>query len=142
VQLFGTVHQDFHRPSDTIEKLDAAGMAKIVSVLKQTMDYLSGRRKTLTVTLLSKTTGTNYKNKVKQSRKVSMGTLPYFDFTGPGVKLIGVMPGSAAAKSGLLEGGVIISINEQPVSDLSIFAQLLRKMMVGEVGPDYSHEAR
>ena len=142
MQLFGTVHQDFHRPSDTIEKLDAAGMAKIVSVLKQTMDYLSGRRKTLTVTLLSKTTGTNYKNKVKQSRKVSMGTLPYFDFTGPGVKLIGVMPGSAAAKSGLLEGGVIISINEQPVSDLSIFAQLLRKMMVGEVGPDYSHEAR
>lgn len=118
MQLFGTVHQDFHRPSDTIEKLDAAGMAKIVSVLKQTMDYLSGRRKTLTVTLLSKTTGTNYKNKVKQSRKVSMGTLPYFDFTGPGVKLIGVMPGSAAAKSGLLEGGVIISINEQPVSDL------------------------
>lgn len=131
VQLFGAVHQDFHRPSDTIDKLDAAGMVKVASVLKETIDYLSGRPEPLTVNLPGKTIDHNNK-KAKQGRKVSMGTVPDFSFAGPGVKLTGVVQGSPAAKAGLAEGDVIISINDQQVSDLRVFAQMLREMDVGQ----------
>jgi len=132
VQLFGTVHQDFHRPSDTIEKLDTTGMVKVASVLKETVDYLSGRPEPLTVSLPGKTTDQIYNKKAKQGRKVSMGTVPDFNFAGPGVKLTGVVPGSPAAKAGLAGGDVIISINDQAVSDMSVFAQMMRGMVAGQ----------
>ncbi len=132
VQLFGTVHQDFHHPGDTVDKIDAAGMVKVASVLKETIDYLSGRPEPLTVTLPGKITAPNNQQRAKQGRKVSMGTVPDFSFAGPGVKLTGVVPGSPAAKAGLTAGDVMIMVNKHPVADLQNFAQLLRKMAAGE----------
>ncbi len=133
VQLFGTVHQDFHRPSDTVDKVDAAGMVKVASVLKETIDYLSSRPEPLSVTLAGQKTGRNNQSRAKQGRKVSMGTVPDFSFTGSGVRLAGVVPGSPAAQAGLTEGDVIIAVNEQAVADLRDFAQRLRNMVVAEV---------
>jgi len=51
VQLFGTSHVDFHRPGDTINKIDTAGMVKTASILKEAAKHLANRAQALHVTL-------------------------------------------------------------------------------------------
>src|SRR5205823_10897263 len=47
VQLFASVANDYHRPSDTADKIDYAGMGKVAAVLKEAADYLSARAEPL-----------------------------------------------------------------------------------------------
>ena len=129
VQLFATIHEDFHRPGDTVDKVDAAGLVKVATVLKETVEYLSARPEPLNASLAGASTNPP---EVRQGRKVSLGTVPDFSFAGPGVKLTGVVPDSPVEKAGLAAGDVIISVNQQPVADLRDFAQQLRTMIAGQ----------
>lgn len=42
VQFFSGPHPDYHSPTDTIGKVDTAGMVKIASVVKEAIEYLAG----------------------------------------------------------------------------------------------------
>ena len=42
VQLFASTASDYHRPSDTADKIDYAGMGKVAAILKEAADYLGG----------------------------------------------------------------------------------------------------
>jgi len=48
VQLFSGPHSDYHRPTDTADKIDADGMISIAAVAKETVEYLAGSEKFLT----------------------------------------------------------------------------------------------
>ena len=43
VQLFAGAHPDFHRPGDTVDRIDAGGLLKTAQVLKEITTYLAGR---------------------------------------------------------------------------------------------------
>ncbi len=134
VQLFGTVHEDFHSPMDLIDKVDAAGMVKVATVLKEAVEYLANRPEPMTASLSGRMESAKPPSSqgAKQGRKVSMGTVPDFAFAGPGVKLTDVVPDSPAALAGLEQGDVIISINGQALADLRQFAKVLRGMSPGQ----------
>ncbi len=132
VQLFGSVHQDFHTPRDTPDKLDLSGMAKMAMVLKEAVDYLSARPGSLTVTLPSAKKSSGNVEKITQGRRVSIGTVPDFSFQGPGVLLSGVVKDSPAAQAGLSEGDIILRLNGKDIADLAGYAQALRGMSAGQ----------
>ena len=48
VQLFTGPHADYHRPSDTVDKIDAEGLVKVASVANEAIEYLAGREGGLT----------------------------------------------------------------------------------------------
>jgi len=49
VQIFTGAHTDYHRPSDTTDKIDTAGLVKVATFVKEGVAYLAERPDPLTV---------------------------------------------------------------------------------------------
>jgi aminopeptidase N len=128
VQLFSGPHADYHRPSDTPEKIDPEGLEKVASVAKEVIEYLAVREEALTgpVKQNEKTVFST-----KRERKVSLGTVPDFAYSGTGCRISGVMPETPAESCGLKEGDVIIRINSEQVSNLKEFSDILKSLSPG-----------
>ncbi len=124
VQLFSGPHLDYHRPADTFEKIDPEGLVRVASVAKEIIEYLSGRKEPLTVTVKKGETHPG----AKEERKVSLGTIPDFAFRGKGYRVAGVAPGSPAEESGLKEGDIVIRINSLSVNSLKDLSDILKSL--------------
>ena len=135
VQFFSGANSDFHRPADTPDKIDSAGLVKVATVLKEAVMYLAARAEPLHSTLTM--TGTDQKKaagtqKSTKGRRVSLGTVPDFAFNEKGVRITDVTRGSPAEKSGLRSGDVIIRLNATDVADLKDFSAVLRSLNPGD----------
>jgi aminopeptidase N len=58
--------------------------------------------------------------------------MPDFAFSGPGVRVAGVTPGSPAEKAGVEEGDVLLKVNGQDVANLQGFSGILRSLTPGQ----------
>ncbi|MDH5730698.1 MAG: M20/M25/M40 family metallo-hydrolase [Gammaproteobacteria bacterium] len=128
VQLFSGAHEDFHRPSDTIEKIDAEGLVKVAEVLLQAVDYLASRETLMTLPGQQPSSA----SKSSSGRKVSVGTIPDFSFVGEGVRIQDIIAGSPAEKVGLAEADVLVKLNQNVIKNLRDYAQALRQLQPGE----------
>ncbi|MCH9030520.1 MAG: M20/M25/M40 family metallo-hydrolase [Bacteroidetes bacterium] len=136
VQLFSGPEEDYHKPTDTYDKIDADGMVKVDAVKKEVIQYLAEREDPLEFTgeTAKEKSQTDQKDKTqKKERRVSTGTMPDFEFTGEGVKIGAVMPDSPAEKSGLLKGDVIVKFDDKPVKNLRDYSNLLKEHQPGDV---------
>ena len=131
IQLFGSVHNDYHSPGETVEKLDIKGILQVTSVVKESIEYLAARPDPLTSTL-SNTNRTAQPTRPRQGRKVSLGTVPDFNYPGPGVLISGTTPGSPAEQVGLKAKDVIVKINQTDIKDLRTFGGILRNLKPGD----------
>jgi hypothetical protein len=129
VQLFGGPHPDYHRPSDTAGKIDAAGLVRVAAVAREAIDYLAARDGPLTGTGASAASGTSAG---KAPRRAALGTVPDFGWTGEGVRLSGVNPASPAEAAGLREGDVLVAVDNRPVDGLRDYADALRELAPGD----------
>jgi hypothetical protein len=134
VQLFTRAHTDYHRPGDTIDKIDMAGLVRIATFTKEAVVYLLEREEPMTVTIASAAVGEPGEGgaPAKEGRRVSFGIVPEFGFTGPGVQASGVVPDSPAEKAGILAGDVLLRVDDDEVTDLRGFSDLLRAMRPGQ----------
>lgn len=128
VQLFGGAYPDHHRPTDTANKIESDALLKVASVAKEIIEYLSNEKKPLT-----KTVGHRDKTDLSQEgrRKVSLGIIPDFSFTGLGCRLSGVIPGSPAELSDLKEGDLIRRINSNAINSLKDLSNILKSLTPG-----------
>lgn len=129
VQLFTGPHADYHRPSDTADKVDVAGMVKVASYLKEAVEYLLDRDQPLTVRIHQESSPPPVG---ESSRRVIFGVVPAYDYTGPGVKLDGTVNDSPAARAGLRAGDIVVRLNDKPIANLREFSQLLRTLQPGQ----------
>jgi Zn-dependent M28 family amino/carboxypeptidase len=123
VQLSSGPHLDYHRPTDTIDKIDAAGLVKVAAVTREAIVYLAGREEPLNSTL-----GSPQDSRSAPSRRVSLGTVPDFAYDGPGYRIGEIVPGSPAADAGLQAGDVIVQVDQTPIADIRAFANALRTL--------------
>jgi len=130
VQLFSGPHTDYHRPTDTIEKIDPDGLQKVASVVKEALEYLAGREGPLSSNLQEDPGGTVLLE--KSSRKVSLGTVPDYAFQGEGYRLSGVVPGSPADSVGLKEGDIIVRIDGDVIHSLRDVSDSLKSLKPGD----------
>jgi len=129
VQLFTGPHEDYHRPTDTIEKINPAGLVKVASVVKEAVEYLAQREQPLTRTVgLSMRT----EPETKGERKVTFGIIPDFTYEGRGCRVSGVVQGSPAEAGGLKEGDIIVRINALDVQRLKDLSDILKSLKPGD----------
>lgn len=128
VQLFTGPHPDYHRPSDTPDRVDAGGLLKVAAVAREAVEYLAMRKEPLTA---KEHPGERQETVRKDVRKAGLGVIPDFAYTGQGCRLSGVMPGSPAEACGLQAGDVIIRINELPVAGLKDLSDILKTLAPG-----------
>lgn len=131
VQLFSGTHGDFHRPSDTAEKIEAASLVAAASVAKEALEYLANRREPLT-NQLTRESVRDRDREPASGRRVTFGTVPDFTYQGEGVRLTDVNPETPAARVGLRAGDVIIAVNGDRIGDLRAYAQALRRLLPGD----------
>ena len=129
VQLFSGVNRDYHRPSDTAGKIDEKGLVKMATVVKEVIAYFTSKDATLTPSLQL---GHSDKKTVKTQRKVSLGSIPDFTYSGEGYRLSGVTPESPAAHCGLKKGDVIVEISGTKIRGLKDVSDILKSMHVGD----------
>lgn len=129
VQLFTGPHPDYHRPTDTIDKIDASGLAKVTAVLKEAVEYLAFRTEPLSWKPLAGNGRSG--DKPSQSRQVSLGTVPDFAWEGRGVRLSDITPDTPAEAVGLRVGDIIIRLNGTAIDTLADFANVLRTLKPG-----------
>ena len=130
IHLFSGVHEDYHQLSDSADKLDLAGMADVALWLEEAIVYLADNTEPLRVTLAG--AQLPVRSRASGERSASLGTVPDFAFAGRGVRLSGVTPGGAAQQAGLQAGDILLTYNEQAMTDLQVYSNLLRESAPGD----------
>ncbi len=129
VQVFTGAHRDYHRPTDTLDKVDGAGLVKVATFVKEAVTYLLEREEPLTVRIEG--VKTPVAAAPRGGRKVVFGTVPDFAFQGEGVRIDSLVPDSPAARGGLQPGDVLVQLDDQPIRDLRAFSQFLKTLEPG-----------
>ena len=137
VQLFTGPHEDYHRPTDDADKVDVDGLIKVATWLRETVVYLSERPEPLTSSLPAG--GASPPKPASASgasgeggKRPSLGTMPDFEFAGPGVRVASVIPGSPAATAGIATGDVVLAIDGEEIADLKAYSALLKARKPGD----------
>ncbi len=135
VQFFGSAHEDYHAPGDTVDKIDAAGLIRVAAILKEGAEYLANRAEPLTVTLANSNQSSDTAKATGQTRgkrKIIIGTVPDFSWQGEGVRVDEVLANSPAQQAQLQPGDILIRLAGQPITSLKSYADLLRALKAGE----------
>ncbi|WP_433932337.1 M20/M25/M40 family metallo-hydrolase [Sorangium cellulosum] len=115
--LFTGVHEDYHRPSDTADKINAAGVSRC-SVLAARMALALAQRD---ARLPFTDAPADPHRSMRGGFRASLGTMPDYAFQGPGVKLTGVRPDAPASRAGMQAGDVIVRIGAHAITNIHDF---------------------
>ncbi len=101
-------HADYHKPSDTAEKINYEGLARITSFVANIVRDIdkSDKRPTYKVAQVQSTARST-------GFRVYLGTIPNYADSSDGMLLDGVRDGSPAAKAGLKAGDKIVKMAGQ-----------------------------
>jgi hypothetical protein len=130
LHFFTGSHPDYHRPSDTWEKLNVEGMARVSELVQRVAEKVANRKEPMSfVSLPSRPPATGSE---PQGYGTYLGSIPEFGASAEGVQLAGVQDGSPAAFAGLREGDIIIKLAEMKIQNLEDLTAALRSKKPGD----------
>jgi hypothetical protein len=133
INFFSGFHSDYHRPSDTWDKIDAAGGAAVADLALALARHIANRA-----------TRPDFVESVQEQHTSGsagapasgygpyFGSVPDFADEGQGVKFSDVRAGSPAAKAGFKGGDVMIAFGGAPIKTLYDFTFALRDKKPGD----------
>lgn len=129
LHFFTGAHSDYHKPSDTADKVNAAGAAQVAEVVAALA------QKAQEAKLTFKKTHDPVPRGDVRSFNASLGTVP--DYGGPpqgtkGVLLADVRPGGGAEKGGLKRGDVLVRLGKNVVGSVEDLMFVLQQSKPGE----------
>lgn len=129
--FFSGLHSDYHKPSDTWDKIDPDAAARLVNVVGKTGELLADahQRPGFLVVAEEKPPG----GSGGSGYGPYFGSIPDFGQVETGVKFSDVRPNSPAAKAGLKAGDILIQFGDKPIKNLYDFTDALRRSKVGDL---------
>jgi acetylornithine deacetylase/succinyl-diaminopimelate desuccinylase-like protein len=127
LHLFTGSHADYHRPTDTAEKINYDGMVRIAGLVADIVRELATSPEKpayieVASTMFARGGGD----------RPYFGSIPDFGKPGKGYAISGVTKDSPAAKGGLQGGDLIVRVGESAITGLEDFDSALRKHKGGE----------
>jgi hypothetical protein len=127
--FFTGVHTDYHRPSDTPEKINLKGMATVAGMAERILaDLADGDQ----VPAFDPETA-----KLPAMRggpvRVAFGSVPDFTENPKGFRINGTSPSSAAEAIGLKAGDIITAFGGRPIRNLYDFQEALSAFKPGDL---------
>jgi hypothetical protein len=123
--FFTGLHTDYHKPSDDADKINYAGMVKIINYINGIIDRSpADNRLAFTKTREQSMGGRGF--------KVSIGIMPDYTFSGTGVKADGVIDGRPAQKAGLQTNDIILQLGDHLITGVDTYMQALNRFEKGQ----------
>jgi hypothetical protein len=130
--FFSGLHGDYHKPSDTWDKIDANKAAELLGMVGEMAARLANDPAKPEFVKLAATAPVRSGSGGGPGYGPWFGSIPDFAEVPKGFKFADVREGSPAAKAGLKPGDVMIEFDGKPVQNLSDFTYLLRSKRPGE----------
>ena len=129
LHFFTDLHEDYHRATDDVAKINAEGEARVVALAEHTARAIADRPARLTPLRMA----APQMSPAREGSNVYLGTIPDMASSDtPGLKLTGVRAGSPADKGGLAAGDVIVQFGGREVKDLYTYSDALYAHKPGE----------
>jgi len=119
-------HNDYHKPSDTFEKINYNDEARILSLVARIVKDVDAAdpRLTFTTAKSDPPRGGGF--------RVYLGTIPNYADTNDGLLLDGVRDDSPAARAGLKAGDRVVKIGNREVKNVYDYTSALGEMKAGQ----------
>src|SRR5215217_875264 len=119
-------HSDYHKPSDTFDKINYNDEARILSLVARIVRDIDSAdpRLTFTTAKSDPPRGGGF--------RVYLGTIPNYADTNDGLLLDGVRDDSPAAKAGLKAGDRVVKIGSREVKNVYDYTYALGEMKAGQ----------
>jgi len=135
--FFSGLHADYHKPSDTWDKIDAPDAVRLLELVADVTDHLTDGSPRPQFVRVPETQPEPEVASHSGTGTVSgygpdFGSIPDFAELPNGVRFADIRPGSPAAKAGLKGGDVLIEFDGKPIQNLYDFTYALRAKKPGE----------
>jgi peptidase M28-like protein/PDZ domain-containing protein/PA domain-containing protein len=130
--FFTGPHPDYHRPSDTPEKINAPGLSRVVHLVAGILRRIAEESAPITFARVERASPSQPSAPRGQGYGPYFGLIPEFGQPDDGVRLNGVLAGSPAEQSGLQAGDLIVRFDGRTVRNLEDFVFVLRGKRAGD----------
>jgi hypothetical protein len=131
--FFSGLHSDYHKPSDTWQKINADSAAQLLDLIAQVADGLLGAQERPQFVKVESGSRGQVAAGGGRGYGPYFGSVPDFGESENGVKFADIRPDSPAAKAGLQAGDILVQFGEMPIQNLYDFTYALRRSKVGDV---------
>jgi S1-C subfamily serine protease len=133
--FFTGAHGDYHRTTDTADKISAIGISQIAELAAATVREVGGLLSKNPAALAWKKPSGPPPRQGDRGYGAYLGTIP--DYTamqgqGGGVKLTGTRPGSPAEQAGVKPGDILVGVGDSKVDTLQDMSFVLKKYKPGQ----------
>ncbi|MDA1049926.1 MAG: M20/M25/M40 family metallo-hydrolase [Planctomycetota bacterium] len=127
--FFTGTHNDYHRPSDDVEKINVHGMQRVTDMVTDVVEQLAHAEER-----------PEYVEVKQKKREVGgdrpyLGTIPDFGRDVEGYALMGTTKDSPADRAGIKAGDVIVKFGDSKIAGLEDIDGALRKFKAGDKVP-------
>ena len=128
LNFFTGSHEDYHRPTDTADKINAEGIARIATFAKGiVLDVAQSPERPEFSRVERKDQGGG-----RDQMRAYLGSIPDYATEVKGVKLSGVRADSPAEKAGLTGGDVIVEFAGQKIANIYDYTYALDAVKIGQ----------
>jgi hypothetical protein len=124
--FFTGSHEDYHKPTDTADRVNYEGEARVLQFVRDVIYELQSRDQRPTYAVAK-----SEANARSTGFRVSLGTVPSYADSTDGLKLDAVREGSPAAAAGLKAGDKIVKLAGRDVRNVYDYTQALSEMKAG-----------
>ena len=128
LNFFTGGHDDYHRPTDTADKIDYDGLERITKFARALIVDLAQDDARPDYVKVEHKEGPGG----RETLRVFLGTIPDYATEVAGVKLSGIRANSPAEKAGLKAGDVIVEFGGQKVSNIYDYTFALDAAKIGQ----------
>ena len=128
---FTGAHEDYHRPSDTADKINAAGIVKVVDLVEGVATAVADAPRAHRLHPRCRRRRRRSRSRLASFR-VWVGGIPDYSQEAPGVRFSGVSPGSPAEQAGLRAGDVLVRFGEKEIRNIYDYTYALGERKPGD----------
>lgn len=134
--FFSGMHLDYHRPTDTADKINFDGMSEVVDLGERIVKAMTVMPRQQYVSKFdgSGTPGLDM-SAAGGGKRASLGAIPDYsqgEDAAEGMRIGGIVPGSPADKVGLKEGDLVVNFNGAKIANMIEYTNALGKARPGE----------
>jgi aminopeptidase YwaD len=124
--FFTGSHEDYHKPSDTADKINAEGIEQVAEMVRDVAIRVANEPARIAFTKVKKES-----KPTAGGFRVYLGTVPNYADQADGLKLDGVRPDSPAERAGLKAGDIVVKLGHVDVKNVYDYTYALEELKAG-----------